>query len=281
VGRGPGEYTGLYDWVIDEANDRVYLVPFGQANILEYTLSGRYIGRIAPPPGADGKTKIEVRDSIVTAYTLPFPGDSLAVFTYTKSGRVISTAPNPFGGARTYDNEVYVNKAVGGSTGYLASNVPIYYSYDHATGALTPVFGIDNAESDTPWYGEVHESPARYMIKVFHFAYDNGEQRPKDYWLSIDKRTGERAAGDLVNDFLGGIETTNSSWPDKYYNDHSFVFENGWYLETISAIALKRVLGDALKKGDMTSEVRARVEALNSSFDEDDNHFLFYGKLKQ
>ncbi len=279
VGRGPGEYTGLYDWMIDEANDRVYLVPFADSRILEYTLSGKYIGEIAAVAGGK-KTKIEVRDTILTAFTLPFPEDSMSVYTYTRSGRLLSTAPNPFGGARSFDNELYVNKTGSATTGYQVSNVPIYYRYDHAASIMEAVFGIDKVNDKERWMGEVHESPLRYLIKIFHFASENGENRPKDYWLSIDKQTDERSAGFLVNDFLGSIETTNSTWPDKYYNDHSFAFENGWYMETISAIALKRLLKDVLAENEMSQEVRTRVEALYSSFEEDDNHFLFYGKLK-
>jgi hypothetical protein len=39
-------------------------------------------------------------------------------------------------------------------------------------------------------------------------------------------------------------------------------------------------LEEALEENKMTPEVRERVETLNASFTEDDNHFLFYGKLK-
>jgi hypothetical protein len=283
IGRGPGEYTSLYDWVIDEPGDRVYLVPFAKTQILEYTISGDYVGEITIPAlsgQGNRKTKIEVRDSIITAYIMPFPGDSLMACSFTISGRLLSTTRNPFGGARTFDNDLYVNKTGSTSTGYQVSNVPIYYSYDHGTGLLNAVFGIDDTNYNEKWRGEVHESPSRYLIKIFHFASENGEDRSKDYWLSIDKQTDERSVGFLVNDFLGGIETTNSSWPDKYYKDHSFAFENCYYMETISAIALKRLLKEALDRNEMTPEEKARVETQYSSFEEDDNHFLFYGKLK-
>jgi hypothetical protein len=277
VGRGPGEYTGLYDWVIDEPHDRVYLVPFARSTILEYDLSGKYIGTITVPGlNSQRKMKIEVRDSVITSYILPFMEDSIVVRTFTKTGRQLSVARNPFGGARTFDNELYVNKNSSAS-GYKASNIPIYYCYQHAAGALVPAFGIETSENNE-WWSEVYESPAWQLVKIFHLS--DKKSRPKDYWLIKDRRSGEKFSGDLVNDYLGGIETTNSSYPDPYYFDHSFAFENGYYMELIPAVTLKRLLEEALEENEMTPEVRERVEILNASFTDEDNHFLFYGKLK-
>lgn len=110
---------------------------------------------------------------------------------------------------------------------------------------------------------------------MFHAALENGQKRPLDYFLSIDKRSGKRAAGQLVNDFLGGIDTANSSHPDMYYYDHYMAFENGYYLETIPASILKRLLKEAIDGG----RADERVRKLYDSFDEEDNHFVFFGKL--
>lgn len=290
IGRGPGEYIRLlYDWVIDEKNDRIYLVPFAESRILEYTLSGDYLGDISVSHlvSEGKKMMIDVRDSIFTAFVLPFRDDTVAACAFTRTGRVISVTTNPFGGADTYDNEIHVNKGHSAS-GYTATNCPIYYRYDHATDSLYALFGLAMDEENPrlpDWLLLPYEGPNFFLFQVFHIVQKETPtrkelERPRDYWLLVDKQTGERSAGELINDYLGNIETTNSSYPDKYGKDHSFTLENGYYMEIISAVALKRLLGDAIAKNEMSAEVRNRVESLYASFEETDNHFLFYGKLK-
>lgn len=281
IGKGPGEYPGLYDWVIDEKNNRIYLVPFARANILEYSLSGNYIGTINIPgkKGYNKKMKIEVQDSIFTAYILPFPEDSIIIYTFSKDGRILTTTPNPFGGEHIFDNEIYINKNRSIS-GYLSSNCPIYFQYDHRVDSLRAVFGIDKSDIKEEWWSIVYETPIYSLIKVFFLPYDNQTKRPKDYWLVLNKHTNEKFAANLINDYLGGIETDNSSYPNKYYKDHNFIIENGYYVEIIPAVILKRLLKEVLERKNLEEEMRNKIAFLYSSFDEDDNHFLFYGKLK-
>lgn len=273
IGRGPGEYNSMYDFVIDEPGDRVYLTPFARTSIFEYTLSGRFVGEIAIPAlGEQGnrKTKFELRDSIFTAYILPFPTDSLLACTFTKSGRLLSTIPNIVGGVRNFDNDLFVTKNDSG-TGYLASFASVYYRYDHRTDSLGAVFGLEAIDG---YASQVrHETATNYLV-MYHPLYVEGmeemdeNERPETRWFYIDKLTYEGVECKLVNDFLGGIEVVP--------------FQDGqYYTELVPAIELKRKLGEALAENDMTADVKARVEALHASFDEEDNHFLFYGKLKE
>ena len=87
----------------------------------------------------------------------------------------------------------------------------------------------------------------------------------------IDKRTLRGGSYQIYNDFLGN---TPVYWLDKS--------RHGYYARNLSPSMLKAELEEALRRSDLTSEMRQEVSSIHESIDvERDNNYLMIGKLKQ
>jgi hypothetical protein len=81
-GRGPGEYGNVYDVQIDEANNRIYLLPWTSDKILVYDLTGKILEPIRFAPMQDGKPvmspkgvfRVDAANQTLTVATLPWEG---------------------------------------------------------------------------------------------------------------------------------------------------------------------------------------------------------------
>ena len=75
IGQGPGEYAILlYDDIIDDKNDLVYLGAFMENKIMMYNTSGKFIKDIVAPHRLQ-KPKMFLSDGILTVVHLPFGND--------------------------------------------------------------------------------------------------------------------------------------------------------------------------------------------------------------
>ncbi|MCD7848503.1 MAG: 6-bladed beta-propeller [Parabacteroides sp.] len=73
-GQGPGEYWAIYDAQIDEANNRIYMLPWTSGQLLVYDLEGN----VMPPIPLclnipKGKLWINAEESEIAVFALPFP----------------------------------------------------------------------------------------------------------------------------------------------------------------------------------------------------------------
>ena len=91
IGRGPGEYTNIYDMVLDEKNDRIYLLPWSAQNILVYDLSGNALDPIRLPMNVPkGKIFADASSATISVFALPWTGSAYIAWTQTMCGEVIS-----------------------------------------------------------------------------------------------------------------------------------------------------------------------------------------------
>lgn len=60
IGQGPGEYQMVYDVKLDEANNRIYILPWNASQLLVYDLQGNVLDPI-PPLLALSESKIQCR----------------------------------------------------------------------------------------------------------------------------------------------------------------------------------------------------------------------------
>lgn len=60
IGQGPGEYQMVYDAKLDEANNRIYILPWNASQLLVYDLQGNVLDPI-PPLLALSESKIQCR----------------------------------------------------------------------------------------------------------------------------------------------------------------------------------------------------------------------------
>ena len=71
-GQGPGEYWAVYDDYVDEANNRIYLMPWNAKSVLVYDLEGQYLSDIPLPIlTPKGVFAIDTRKQLLTVGLLP------------------------------------------------------------------------------------------------------------------------------------------------------------------------------------------------------------------
>lgn len=86
----------------------------------------------------------------------------------------------------------------------------------------------------------------------------------------VDKKTLKGGLYKVYNDFLGNGET--------------FWFascRNGHYIRNIDPNVLKEELEEALKKTDLSPEMKEKISTLAGSIQENDNNYLLIGRMKQ
>ena len=85
----------------------------------------------------------------------------------------------------------------------------------------------------------------------------------------MNKKTRDATRFKIVNDFLGGYET--SVW----------FFSNGYYVENIVPERLKEKLEKVLEKGGLDKAMEKKLtDIVNGIDEENDNNYVIYGRLK-
>ncbi len=120
VGQGPGEYTALYDEVINEKLRKIYLAPFAHsAKIMEYDINGQFLRDISVKSNLN-KPKIMVADNgAITLVHMPFTTDEnlFIALQYDKDGNLKKEAQptdgllvqftDPSGNPVGFNNEIF------------------------------------------------------------------------------------------------------------------------------------------------------------------------------
>ena len=275
IGQGPNEYRLIYDQQIDEANKRIYLLPWQSNKLLVFDFNGK---ALEPIPLCDRIPKGMFRvnkDKTVTCAMLPFKGAKAVVWTQTQDGQLLkSIAPGNLEIQPDFSNEVMSNKnsaAFDFSLFIFWGRKDYLYHYDTEKNRLVPQFTIDFGDQKMPinWYEELPNHYLMYMGEPQQISATNTVGT--DYKFAIlDKKTMKGAFYRLKNDFLGDISAV---WPS---------FRDGYYVNNMDPGNLKDALEEALSKNkNMSPAMRDKLTKLKNSITENDNNYVLYGKLKR
>lgn len=274
VGRGPGEYISLYDMQIDEQNKRIYFMPWQTRYLYEYDFDGNFVKPIRMAGGAP-KARFSIDGDRLTVLALPFKGLKWFAFQQTLDGKLLDSVPigqfeinerNP------YNNELYSDRSIHNihvfrSMGKIQDTL---YYYMPGKSGLIPKFTVD--------FGTIE--PPIHFYREFgdYFFFETNVTKPIDEQgnftyvteksILVNKKTREASRFKLVNDLLGGYET--SVW----------CFSNGYYVENLDPLKLKEKLEKVLEKGGLDKSMEKKITDLVNSIDENDNNYVIYGKLK-
>jgi hypothetical protein len=260
IGRGPGEYMTLNGLQFNQKGDMLFLLPFGTARkILVYDVSGN---RLKDIPLVFTQRKFKAffsPDSVITILSMPFKADSAICYQQNFKGKLIQKiAPPPYLINQTFDGEVFTN--------YLTPEFDLFntatdtlYHYNIKKNKLEPKFAKD--KGDKKIYSVSREIPGYFYFSVF------GPKMPSRQVI-VNKKTLDSKYFHLKNDFFGNIETTP-------------MFSNGYFINNISAITLKKQIEQALKQKDLSAKDRQRLADFNKDLQPDDNNIILYGKLKR
>lgn len=274
IGRGPGEYTTVYDMQIDEKRGMVYFLPWTNNVLYCYDLKGDFKSAV-PLAGRLPKGKFKVQDNLLTVVALPFDrGVKWAAFCQDfDTGRLLdSVAAGPYAVNSDYSNEL--NGDWDNNSFYFfvwKGKQDSLYHYEPGKNSLTPCFTVD--------YGGIEEIPIhdyRETGDYFWFTTSTIVQTGKNTYTNkteksilVDKKNRTATSSyNVENDYLG-IYT--SLWS----------FSNGYYAENISPVKLKEKLEKASKRKDLTPEVEQRIDDLLADIDEEGNNYVIIGKMKK
>lgn len=285
IGQGPGEYTMVYDMQIDEKAGHVYLLPWNARSIFVYNLQGEYLKNI-PLNGKyeklivpKGKFKVDAAKNRVAVVLLPF--DYLPVvawiqdmegnFIHEITGKHLKLKPD-------FSNEVLSSK-----TAVDALDVHLFafwelkpdtlYHLNMADGKLQPKFTLNYGQREISMH-DYFELPQHFvgtLVKPKKVNDNMYETKDECHWM-VDKQSKRGAYFRVVNDYLDGELMKYMPWACK----------EGYYTMNVEP----SVLADRIEKGmknrtEMTQEERETLGRLLDQIGENDNNYVFIGKLRE
>ncbi|MEG1484951.1 MAG: 6-bladed beta-propeller [Bacteroidales bacterium] len=288
LGRGPGEYINVYSAQIDEANNRVYLLPWQQQVILVYDLQGNPLKPIPTPYNMPkAALRVDTKNETVIIGVLPFEGIKSVVWEQDFKGTILSEVP---AGHLTvvpdFSNEVDVGNNVDAFDFSLVTwlgKPDSLYNYLPNENRLKPVFTIDfdytpSNKKEEKYRSEPNENapihsyvelPKYFMASVsFPKKVDaNSWSTSVPVWLMVDKQSLKSSYFRLKNDFLGGFIT----WPS---------FSQKHYIYNSEPSNLLKQLDLSIKEDKMDNKVKERVIAVKAGINPDGNNIVIIGKIK-
>ena len=281
----PGGYTQVYDFQLDEVHNRIYLMPWNATELIVYDLQGRLQPSI--PLNSPNEETWKLPKSVfhvdgdkqeITVFTLPWENNPRMVWVQDFQGRVLrEQPPTPFNLAGTYSYEIhhhYNGDALEFSLlDFAPQKEDTLYHYESDTNRLLPAFTLDFPEGKIQIHDH-QELPTCFIGTLIgrmeQVGLTSTETREHVNFI-IDKRTLRGGRYQIYNDFLGN---TPVYWLDKSHH--------GYYARNLSPAMLKAELEEALRRSDLTSEMRQKVSSIHESIDvERDNNYLMIGKLKK
>lgn len=274
-GQGPSEYQNVYDFQLDEKNNRIYILPWQSSNLLVYDLQGNAFPSIplclrVPK----GKFVVDAADSTIAVILLPFQGLPAVAWTQDFQGnRKSYIEPGHLTVPQDYSNEVISGHNTPEFDVNILSIMPTrvdsLYHYDYKNNRLRPCFTLQFVQDPIPWHG--------YAELPWHFVGDASlpvEVAPGMFESSapthyiIDKQTVKGSYCRFINDYLGDVDM----WP---------AFSNGYYLSNLDPGNLRDMLENSQKSGKLTEEAKKKQLDILSSIKENDNNYVMIARLKK
>ena len=286
-GQGPDEYQALYDAQIDEANNRIYMLPWTVGQLLVYDLQGNVLPSIPLCLNIPkGKLWINAKDSLIAVFALPFPNIPAVAWTQDFKGERKDYIEAGSLTAYDYNAEVYAGYNIDNVFDcllicHLPPRKDTLYHYDYLHNRLIPHFTMTFTSNDPIPNHAFFELPHHFLgttaesiqLSATMFGTTNTKQ------FIIDKATGKGAYMHLVNDFLGNEELPLSSFDGNFPPYPNF--RNGYYILNQDPGNLRDRLEKSMATGSLLPEQKEKATRLLNSIGENDNNILFLAKLKQ
>lgn len=274
-GQGPGEYWAVYDDYVDEANNRIYLMPWNAKSVLIYDLEGQYLSDIPLPIlTPKGVFAIDTRKQLLTVGLLPINEIEGAPIAWQQDFKgnilhMVEAAPYSFKG--DYSSEVSSYGNISGIFDFsILSWEPMadtLYYFIPEENRLAPVMTLQQPEEKISH--DYMELPNHYIVDL-----PNGSSKSQygtRTCVIVDKKTQKGAYFRILNDLIGNVPIEKSI----------FHFKNGYFAYTMDPGNLLDNIEAALSRPDRLSEEQStQLKSLQNSVNANDNNYLFIGKIK-
>lgn len=276
-GQGPNEYQNVYDEWLDEKTGQIFILPWSSNKLLRFDLENNPLNpiplRYRVPKG---KIFVNSEESTVSVFLLPFAGIPVVAWTQDFEGNMIDSIPSGHLAVHPdFSNEVdswkNLNEFDCSLFTFAEQRPDSLYHYNIKKNRLDAKFTLDF--KDKPW--KIHsyvELPNHFMgtltVEKKLSEYTSITEYPSKF--IVDKRTLKGGFYRLYNDFLGGMPM---EWA---------AFANGYYFWNVDPGELADLLTKHLDSSTTISDKdRKALIDLRDSIDENENNYLFYGKMKR
>ena len=269
IGNGPGEWTiSLYDDIIDDKNELIYLSSFVSNKILVYSTSGQFVKEIVTPARLQ-KPKIFLSDNILTVVHMPFQNDKAVAYQFdVKTGELLSElAPPACFIVQSFDGELFTRRNVPGVFDFVHTSSDTLYNFDVKNNKILPVFRAISGTPEKFWLSYSSLNKEIFLTNVSVLSEE--QQRYMGVGtVATDFKTKTSSWVKAVNDFYGGMPISIGS------------VGNGYWVRNIHPERLMEEIENRLAQKGLSENDRQILNKTLSTLKENTNNVVFIGKLK-
>ena len=272
IGQGPGEYNHIYDILLDEKGQSIYVTPIVSDNVLHYDLTGKYIdklrfgekinkGRIFLSPDASTLSLVHLcfRDAgdKFTGANVQLQNPDSVQYVYVEE--IASNMKNQEGIRVGFNDEIwsYRNSA---DFPFMMTHTDTLYHYNSQTNKIQAAFTMSmDPDKKGDSFFIFNEWPHHYFVTIVGEGGRNilvSKERPVGYEV------------EFVNDFMGNLE---------FYPQT----QDGYFFQNWEPAELREALEEALASGNCPDDQKEKLKAFMQTLHDNDNNLLFLGKLKR
>ena len=274
VGQGPGEYFSIYDAIIDEQNELVYLSFVSSDKIFVYSTSGRFVKDFVAPHRLN-KTKIFLSEGILTAIHMPFQNNrTIALQFDVKTGEVLKElAPSPHFFIKNFDRDIINTRNSTAILDFAFMENDTLYHYDMKNNRILPAFKMTYNSSEKPWMVYFQINKDLFLTNVSLLGIDpnfGGKKYIPKGLVATDLKNKTSSFINIVNDYFGNLPVKVSY----------FTFFHGYYVNNIEHEEFRQNIEEHLAKSGRIDNEKETLKKLLSTLKENENNIVFIGKLK-
>lgn len=269
VGQGPGEYKLIYDVLLDEKAESIYVTSFSGEYVLRYDLTGNYLDNIRLG-GNINKGRLFSDSSVLSLVHLcfkdredKFTGANILIqdpdsIQYVYVEGIASAMTDKNGKRQGFNDEIWSYRNVGDFP-FMMTHTDTLYHYNSQANKIQAAFTMTmNPEKKGDSFFIFNEWPHNYFVTIV-----GGDRN-----ILVDKESLTAYEVEFINDFMGNMECYPTC-------------QDGYFYQNWEPVQLKDKLEEVLSSGDCPENQKSKLESFIQTLNENDNNILFLGKLKQ
>jgi len=275
IGRGPGEYTSIYDDIIDDKNDLIYIAPF-IGNILVYKVSGEFVKNIETSHRFINPKLFLSEGVLSVIHRAGLNDKAMAVQFDVNTGQVLKELAPPahlVGGVQFTEGEIFNTRNAPQVFDFFHTSSDTLYNYDIKSNKILPVFTITYTGSEQLYKQYIQLNKELFMAAVGFLITnpETGRQYYGNYKTVVaDLKSKRSSYANVVNDYYGSLSVPNSV----------VTYRNGYWVHNISSESLIANIRKRLAESSCNENDRQTLTKILSSLNTEDNNVVFIGKLK-